>query len=272
VAREVSDLIIEPYGAGALARAVASAGAARAVLTEDHRRSLSARFRAVPDPGHRRLDAWTVETAGRPGTGFAWTPGAARRSLATAALRRAGAAARGDLLEAARGAIEDEVARARTGQTRAGSLGRWLDEVGAPVRALVLSEALNWAGAVAEVAHALDAPWTVPAADAYYDVAGARTTLRGRRDLESVAAGGRVVVRLRAGSPAPTAGAGLRADLVVLALADPGGVSPLRVVGVWPEAGVILSVDGTMPDLRAGARSLVRAAVVARRHRLVLAA
>jgi hypothetical protein len=41
---------------------------------------------------------------------------------------------------------------------------------------------------------------------------------------------------------------------------------------VWPEAGVVLCVDGSMADLRAGARDLVRTAVVQRRGRMALAA
>ncbi|MDE3065689.1 MAG: hypothetical protein KGJ36_08455, partial [Acidobacteriota bacterium] len=169
-------------------------------------------------------------------------------------------------------ALEDQVARSRTGQTRPGSLGRWLEAATPGARGLVLAEALTWARGVLEVAHAVEGPWTIPAADAYYDVAGARVTLRGRRDLEVGHGEGRVVVRVRAGSPGPTAGAGLRADLVTCALADPRGVAPTRVVGAWPEAGVVLGVDGTIEDLRAGARDLVRAALATRRARLVLAA
>jgi len=39
-----------------------------------------------------------------------------------------------------------------------------------------------------------------------------------------------------------------------------------------PEAGVCLSVDGTMSDLRSGARDLVRTAVAQRRRGTLLAA
>ena len=59
-----------------------------AVLTDDHRRSLSARFRAVPHLDHRRLDAWMVERAGRASNPFRWSPATARRVLGNAALRR----------------------------------------------------------------------------------------------------------------------------------------------------------------------------------------
>lgn len=268
----MSDLVVRSAARDALTSVVRDAPATPTSLTDDHRRALAARFRAVPDPDHRRLDAWTVERAGLAGAPFTWTPAAARRSVATAALRRAGADGDRTLAAAVRATIEDEVARARTGQTRPGSLGRWLDEATPGARGLVVAEALSWARGVLEMAHRVEGPWWVPAADAYYDVAGARVTLRGRRDLEVAHGEGRVVVRLRAGSPGPSAGAGLRADLVTCALADPAGVAPTRVVGVWPEAGVVLGVDGTIEDLRAGARDLVRAALATRRARLVLAA
>jgi hypothetical protein len=268
----MSQLVVEHIDRGAIERLVDGAPRDPATVTDDHRRSLAARFRAVPDTAHRRLDAWTVESAGRAPLTFAWTPAAARRTLATAALRRVVASSGTSLRDAVRDALDDQVARARTGQTRHGSLGSWLDEVDAAVRALVVAEALGWAAATMEVVRYAPGPWTVPASDAYYDVAGSRTTLRGRRDLEFTRATGRVVVRLRAGSPGASAGAGLRCDLAVTALADPAGVAPTRLVGLWPEAGVALGVDGRMEDLRAGARDLVKAALVTRRRRLVLAA
>jgi len=268
----MNDLTVTHVDADALARLVDSAPPTSAVLTDDHRRSLTARFRAVPDHAHRRLDAWSVETAGRSPNAFQWTPAAARRTLATAAMRRLLPTPGLTLVGAVTQAIDAQVARAQTGQSRDGSLAAWLDTLGAPARGLVVAEAVGWAGTVLEVARGLPTPWSVAASDAYYDVAGARTTLRARRDLEVRRGNDLVVVRLRAGSPGATAGAGLRADLAVLALADPRGVAPSRVIGWWPEAGVVLAVDGSMVGVRAGARDLVRAAVVTRRHRLHLAA
>ena len=53
---------------------------------------------------------------------------------------------------------------------------------------------------------------------------------------------------------------------------DHEGFAPARLIGLWPEAGVCLCVDGTMTDLRAGARDLVRTAVAQRRQRTPLAA
>lgn len=268
----MSDLMVDHVDGEVLARLVDSAPAGPAVLTDDHRRSLAARFRAVPDPAHRRLDAWTVETAGRSSAAFRWTPAAARRNLATAALRRVVTAPGLTMVDAVNRSLDAQVARAQTGQARAGSLAAWLDTLDAAVRGLVVAEAVGWAGAVLEVARGVQTAWTIAASDTYYDVAGARTTLRGRRDLEVAHDESRVVVRLRAGAPGPSAGAGLRVDLVVAALGDPAGVAPSRVVGWWPEAGVVLGVDGSMESLRAGARDLVRAAVVTRRRRVPLAA
>jgi hypothetical protein len=97
-------------------------------------------------------------------------------------------------------------------------------------------------------------------------VATAQTTLRGRRDLLVGTGDERIVVRIRPGAPSPTAGAGLRADLCIDALGDANGVSARRFIGLWPEAGLLLAVDGTMENLRSGARDLVRTVVVQRRQ------
>ncbi len=272
MARAVSPLLVDDYGPTALARLVAGAPREAAVLTDEHRRSLSARLRAVPDPSHRRLDAWGVENAAGAERAFSWTPAAARRSLATAALVRAMASPGTPLVGAVSDVVDAQRARAATGQTRHGSLAQWLDTLGAPELGLVVAEATSWAVTTQEAALGITDPWSIPASDLYYDVAGARTTLRGRRDIEVTRGDERVVVRLRAGAPGPSAGAGLRVDLVVAALADFDGVAPARLIGLWPEAGVVLGVDGAMQDLRRGARDLVRAAVVTLRRRLVLAA
>jgi hypothetical protein len=82
----------------------------------------------------------------------------------------------------------------------------------------------------------------------------------------------RTIVRVRSGSPGKSAGPGLRADLTIEALADHDGVAPVRYIGLWPDAGVCLAVDGTMSDLRSGARDLVRTAVAQRRSGVPLAA
>ncbi|HVB51299.1 MAG TPA: hypothetical protein VND89_06120 [Acidimicrobiales bacterium] len=237
-------------------------------LTDDHRRSLSARFRAVASSDHRRLDAWMVERAGQPYDAFRWSPVTARRSIGNAALRRM--VDDPTLTEFAAVDIEvtDQLLRAAAGYARGGSLSQWLASSTPSVVALVSAEAANWTTQLAEAAEGIFLPWSVASSDAYYDVARARTTLRGRRDLVVANGLSRVVLRVRAGAPGKSAGPGLRADLTIDALAEPSGLAASRVLGLWPEAGVVLSVDATMDDLRSGARDLVRTAVAWQRHRL----
>jgi hypothetical protein len=241
-------------------------------LTDDHRRSLTSRFRAVSATQHRRLDAWTVEQAGRSATPFRWRPSTARRVIGNAAARRHLAQPALPVPACVQDEIDDQLLRCASGQARAGSLAHWLSTLSRPVLGLVVAEATNWTAQLLDVADGVTSPWRVPASDAYYDVAAARTTLRARRDLIVDADGARVVVRLRAGAPGKSAGPGLRADMTIDTLSNFDGVAPRRFIGVWPEAGVLLSVDATMDDLRAGARDLVRTAVVQRRTSLSLAA
>lgn len=243
-----------------------------ATLTDDHRRSLAARFRGVAIPGHRRLDAWSVERAGRLGDGFRWSPTTARRVLGNAALRQLCARPHANATDAVRDELVNHLVRAASGHARSGSLSSWLASAPHPVLGLVTSEAVNWATQLHEIAQELDEPCQVARSDAYYDVASARTTLRGRRDLVVARGDARVLLRVRSGAPGKSAGPGLRADLTIDTLADHSGVAPLRVIGLWPEAGVCLAVDATMDDLRSGARDLVRVAVAQRRHHGALAA
>jgi hypothetical protein len=240
-------------------------------LSDEHRVSLSTRFRALSVPGHRRLDAWGVERAGRAGATFRWSPNTARRALGNASLRRI-AMHPTSVRDAVRDELGDQMVRAASGYSRSGSLSHWLASAPHPVIGLVTAEAVNWATQLREISQWLDAPWVVPVSDAYYDVASARTTLRARRDLVIRDGATRTIVRVRSGAPGKSAGPGLRADLTVEALADHKGIAPVRYIGLWPEAGVCLSVDGTMSDLRSGARDLVRTAVAQRSHRTLKAA
>ncbi len=263
-------LIHRRYSRHVLTRLVEDAPAATAVLTNDHRRSLGARFRAVPGVEHRRLDAWLVERAAHSGGPFRWSSATARRVLGNAALRRMCADAALASIAAVEDEVEDQLLRAASGRARAGSLAWWLAGASAATRSLVVAEAANWATQLQEASATLCQPWCVAMADAYYDVARARTTLRGRRDLVVARGEDRVLVRMRAGAPGKSAGPGLRADLAIDALAQRDGRSAARILGLWPEAGVVLGVDGTMADLRAGARDLVRTAVtLAREQRRV---
>jgi hypothetical protein len=241
-------------------------------LTDDHRRSLTARFRAVASTDHRRLDAWMVERAGQPYDTFRWSPATARRVIGNAALRRSRHDPTLTRFDAVALEVSDQLLRAVAGYSRPGSLASWLAQSSPSVVGLVSAEAANWATQLGEAAQGLEHAWSVAASDAYYDVARARTTLRGRRDLIIPRGLSRVLLRVRAGAPGKSAGPGLRADLTIDALAEPTGLAASRVIGLWPEAGVVLSVDGTMEDLRAGARDLVRTAAAFQRYRLAKAA
>ncbi len=242
-----------------------------ASISDEHRESLASRFRAVPHTEHRRLDAWTVEQAGRPSGSFTWSPVTARRILGNNALRRV-MSAPDTILNAVRDEVADQLLRSVKGYARGGSLGHWLAGVSHPVLGLITAEAVNWATQTLECLQGLEMPWRVASSDVYYDVAAARTTLRGRRDVIIGDDPQRIVVRIRSGSPGKSAGPGLRSDLVVETLAHPDGLAPLRYLGLWPDAGLILGVDGTIENVRAGARDFVRTAVAQRRHFLVRAA
>ena len=237
-------------------------------ITDEQRQNLSHRFRSVPTLERRRLDAWSVEHSGsRDGT-FAWGPSTARRVIATAALRYG---SNHDIHRAVQIAIDDQIDRARRGYARPGSLAHWMVNVPEPVIAIVAAEAVTWAVTTLESLDLCGTGYRIAPSDNYYDVAGALTSLRGRRDAIIDQPDGRVVLRCRAGLPSRTAIAGLRSDLVVDALAHPQGQAAQRFIGIWPEAGIVLAVDGDATSLRLGARDLVRAAIVQRRRRLQVA-
>ena len=267
----MSSLIQRRLNVRSLAEVIEGAPRDAAWIEEEHRTSLADRFRAVPATERRRLDAWMVEHAGRPSTPFAWSPATARRILGNNALRRVQGDPE-DILRAVRDELADQLLRATRGYARPGSLGHWLASVNHPILGLITAEAVNWATQLLECLPGDDLEWTVAASDVYVDLAGARTTLRGRRDIVVSTAFGRIIVRVRSGQPGKSTGPGLRSDLVVETLADPHGRAPRRYLGVWPDAGLVLGVDGTMENVRAGARDLLRTAVAQRRHALVLAA
>src|SRR5487761_2053158 len=80
-----------------------------ATLTDDHRRSLSARFRAVAGTDHRRLDAWSVERAGRLSTGFRWSPATARRIIGNGGVRGLRRTPVASLLDAVHDEVDDQL-------------------------------------------------------------------------------------------------------------------------------------------------------------------
>jgi len=247
-------------------------GVAQLILTSEQRDNLAARFRSIPTDHHRRLDAWMVEKAGIQSSDFAWSPITARRVLGNAALRYVERTPQLSHSEAVYEALADQLDRAARGHARTGSLGQWIANLDNPIVGIVVAEATTWATQMHQIMSRLGPDIAMASVDAYYDVAGARTTLRGRRDALIEAEEDRIVVRFRSGLPGRTAGAGLRADLAVDALSDPQGRVAQRIIGIWPEAGVALALDGTTETLRAGARDLVRSAIVEHRHYARIAA
>ncbi len=212
-----------------------------------------------PEAGRRQtLGAWSVERRGAPATPFAWSTATARRALGRSALRRLVRGDDGTLGEALAHVLEHRLARAASGYAGAGSLGAWLAGLDTSGRVTVLGAARAWAVSMLELTRGM-ATWSVPESDAYYAVERSRVTLRGRRDV--VAA--RSLVCVRAGRPSATAGAGLRVDLLVAGLTHPTGELPAQIVGVWPDAGLALSLRASVADARRGARYVLAAAAAA---------
>lgn len=268
----MSSLHLRRCDATSINELVVTGPAQLATLGDDQRVSLAGRFRAVSSAQHRRLDAWSVESAGVASLPFRWTPARARRTVGRGALRRWHTMASAHLVSAARDEVDELLVRAAAGYARAGSIAHWLSAQSPAVISLVIAEATSWASAAAEAMAPLDVAWSVANVDVFYDVASARTTLRSRRDAVVSDGEDRVVVRFRSGVPGKSAGPGLRAELVIDALGDARGRCARRMVGVWPDAGLALAVDGTLDDLRAGARDLVRTAVTQQRRTRILAA
>ncbi len=241
-------------------------------LDAEQRDALAQRFRSVAVLDRRRLDAWSVEHAGAPQRHFVWSAATARRSIGHRALARWRRDSSTSLTQVVRDEIDELLVRAASGYARGGSLAHWLARQPRAVLGLVTADAVTWVSELVDLLDPLDVEWEVPDTDAYYDVAGAQTSLRARRDIVIPTATGRVLLRTRGGLPGRSAGPGLRTDLVIEALSHPHGVVAERCIGVWPDAGIALAVDGTLEDLRAGARDLVRTAVAQARHRPRIAA
>jgi len=218
---------------------------------------------AVGASGTRRVDAFVAEHgAARFATPFRWTARAARRPLGTGALRRLGAGTSRDVLGAAREELDALCDRAERGLARRGALGTWLAAAPIEVRALCAIEAATWASGLCHLvdfeAHADRVAVGVP--DAWFDVPGARATLHGRRDATCAGidapTGG--VLRLRDGAPGTRAIDGLLVDGLIAAIA--GRTVPSRILGAWPDAGMLVCVELDADAVRRAARTVVACA------------
>ncbi len=159
------------------------------------------------------------------------------------------------------------------GYVRRGSLASYLASCRPAELALVRAEATNWATQLSEATNGLSQPWAIAASDAYYDVERARNhparSSRRRERRRSDPCRHQGLAPERRGRP-------LAPGCARISLSTPSRTRwdsrPRRVIGLWPEAGVALSVDGSMENLRCGARDLVRTAVAWRREQLKRAA
>lgn len=225
---------------------------------------LSARLAAVPRTTPCRLDAFFAEFgAARFASPFHWSARTARRSLGTGALRRLVAGTSRDLLAAAREEADALCDRAQRGLARRGALGTWLAAAPPEVRALCAIEAATWAWGLCHLvdldAHADRLAVGIP--DAWFDVPATRTTLHGRRDAVATCATAGGLLRLRDGAPGERAYDGLLVDGLVAAITGRAPIAPARVVGAWPDAGLVLSVELDADAVRHAARVLVACAV-----------
>ena len=231
-----------------------------ATLEQSQVAGFASRLQAITTPTQRRIDAWAVEQGGVASTAFSWRAATARRLLGTAAAHRAVRGA--SILQSVHDEVGDNLIRATRGEARFGSLGQWLSSLTQAELGMVIAEAVNWASTLLDTADLLGPDAELARADYYFNVAGAQTTLRGPRDVIV----GEIVVRVRSGAPGKSAGAGLRADLFIATVAAPTRQAPRHFIGLWPDAGVALAVEGTMENLRAGARDIVRVATHMRRY------
>ena len=209
--------------------------------------------------GPATIDAWTVERGGRVDAPFHWTARRARRTLGRRALERVRGERAASLVEAVDDEIDDLRARAATGQVHPRSLAAWIGSLDAITTALVATAAVSWCVEVDDLVGALETPWRA-AADLSVRSRPGGLTLRAHRDVVVATPGRAALLRVRSGHPGPSAGAGLRTELAIAALARRDGRAPSRVIGLWPEAGLAISVDGDERALRAGARDLVAVA------------
>jgi hypothetical protein len=210
-----------------------------------------------------RLDSFVVEHgAALTSSPFAWSARTARRSLGTRAARLATNGDERDVLTAARHEIERQCDRSLRGLLRPGALGSWLAGASFAVRAECALEAATWASGLLMLLAPERTGIRVGIADAWFDVPGSRTTLHARRDATTPHCEGRRggILRCSDGAPGPLAVHGLVVDGLVTALSATDALAPSRVLGAWPDAGVILIAEVDPAAIRLAAQLLERTA------------
>jgi hypothetical protein len=231
-----------------LTEAVAG-GAAR--LGAGHRMALT-----LPLIRQVRRDPGSVSTPDRP---FAWKPSYVRRSLGLAAVEACVAGRFRTPAEAVGPVADRAVAHWRRTGWRTHHWEPWLDGLATGARAMVMAEAVTWATTV----------WTsfdwggfpaLPLVGGTDDRWGCRAApavqLRGRAELRvavtptgsgpeetTTVAGPQALVSVTGGCPTD----GWADELAYLALVAglrPGaGAFPVRVLGLWPDTGILRTVE-----------------------------
>ncbi|NNN02540.1 MAG: hypothetical protein HKL87_00840 [Acidimicrobiaceae bacterium] len=227
-------------------------------LEPSQRSALLTRLAGIPSARRTVLDSFRVESGAKELEPFQWCAENVARSLSHDLLvRESRPRFLGSALDSL---ISDLVSSAESGLVHSRSAATWLAQLGPGGRAMVHARILTRARHTLEVFDRFGVAVTPSASDTYLSVARSRWVLRGRRDGVLGEPHRRILVQVRTGSPSRSAARGLRVDALAATLAHPRGQAPARIVGVWPESGLVIAVDSSLDDLRGGARDVLRAA------------
>ncbi len=150
----------------------------------------------------------------------------------------------------------------RTGDRRFG-WEAWLAGLGTGARAAVLAEAITWSSGALTAMDWSRVPRPVrmaPPDDVWSCGEGRTVVVRGRSEAGGVTRDGApVIVLVSAGAPTPELDAELGLPALAAVLRAPRRPSPVRVVGMWPDAGLTASVEVDGALLEATTRRIVDA-------------
>jgi len=212
------------------------------------------------------------ESLAAPDEPFAWRPVFVRRSLGLAAVEACAGGRFRTPLDAVGPVAAEAVERWEQTGWRAFHWEPWMAGLAAGARAVVLAEAVGWASSLWS---SLD--WSVlgsrpqfGGADDQWACPSTHTVrMKGRTELrvrvndrgpgEAVVENGGYValVSVFGGCPSRVCRAELAYLALVASLRSPSRPVPVRVVGVWPDAGVARSVEIDAPALAAAADLVV---------------
>ncbi len=226
--------------------------------------ALAAQVRSGPPrvTGHAVRTAFeTVAPGARGDAPFAWSARTARRPLGLAALRALVAGEGGTPADAVRFRVAAAARLVRDGVPGAsatGSLDRWLASLSPAGRAAVGAEAVSWTTRLwcGVDWHALDGP-VVIGRDHWWDSPhSSLLALRSRAEVRTATAH----LAVLSGPRRDSVRAELALVMLVESLRSRDGVAPGRVVGWWPESGLLVRVEPEPAVLGLGAAAVARVA------------